>query len=178
MHTTVHTHSVWERCSIHHDSYGWGTVTSRTLRYATVEIGSWRKVLPVDELTHDPDCSAQHTTGGLADHTRQAIARMRADRGREIPRPGGGTWWVNTHTGVTLNCLHDPDHTGTAASCSGWIAPHLGGAKPCYCPCHDEHRPDYNDARKLVEEAAEANRRRAEAKWKQALLQGKAEQRR
>jgi hypothetical protein len=85
---------------------------------------------------------------------RAAFDEMVTAGGRDftgrIPglRPGT-TVWASTRNGVSLNCLGNPDrgrapHTDV---CGGWINPLGGGARECACPCHDEHRPPYMEAR-------------------------------
>lgn len=48
--------------------------------------------------------------------------------------------WRSVNNGITCGCKD-----GKHDQCSGWIFP-IGGVNECFCPCHDDHRPDYREA--------------------------------
>lgn len=89
----------------------------------------------------------------LPAHVRAAFDEMLAAGGRMFATATGlgQPRWVTPRNDMTLNCLGDTPrrqrpHT---VPCHGWTAP-LNGAKRCACPCHDEVRPTYQEARAAV----------------------------
>lgn len=86
-------------------------------------------------------------------HVRTAFDEMLTAGGRMFSSLAGLTppTWVSTYTGVTTNCLGDAARGKAphAVACEGWIAP-LSGSRKCACPCHDDNRPSFQQARDTV----------------------------
>lgn len=83
----------------------------------------------------------------------ERIAAVMAAGGRDVD----GVWRPTRE--MTVNCtgvIDETDHDG----CGGWTVPTLD-RRECWCPCHDEHRPPYEDARAAAERATAPTRRRA-----------------
>lgn len=75
------------------------------------------------------------------------FAAMLYHGGRSI-----GDTWYTVRSDVTSNCHgqgwsddRGPQHD----ACHGWIAP-LNGCRECRCPCHDENRPTFWQAKHAV----------------------------
>lgn len=77
----------------------------------------------------------------------------------EMLRTGGrsiGGEWVAFYSHATSNCTgvgFDGNRPPQHHRCEGWCAP-LSGARKCICPCHDIHRPTYQEARAVAEQRA------------------------
>lgn len=80
----------------------------------------------------------------LNPNVRATFEKMLADGGRRI-----GDRWYSTYDSVTSNCTGQgwSDNRGPRHDdCQGWVNPGPE-VKECRCPCHDEHRPSFYEAK-------------------------------